>query len=654
MSFTLFLTRLLPGKLLIHRTFFRMTSAVSQVLLEDLCKRRFFFTPSFSIYGGVAGLYDLGPPGCALKANMETLWRQHFIIYDSMSEISCTCLTPEQVLKTSGHVDRFTDLMVRNEKNPDEVFRADKLIGEECKTRLATGEFDSVVTREQVIIWERDVDTYSAEKCDEVLSKLGTKAKHNLCFPFPFNLMFQTSIGPQGNKIGYLRPETAQGMFVNFKRLLEQNGGKMPFAAAQIGLGFRNEIAPRQQLLRVREFPMAEIEHFVHPQKKNNHPKFKATKISELLLPLYSKERQEAGEDPITDMTLGAAVSAGIVNNETLAYFIGRVYLYLTKVGLDPSRIRFRQHRSNEMAHYASDCWDAEAETSYGWIEIVGIADRAAYDLTVHSKASKVDLVAHDKFEPPIEKDVVEITMDKAKLGKLFKKELAGIVDQIEKMSDCDKLELEKSLADSGVCSVGPHTLTRDMISFAKVRKTIYEDVYTPSVIEPAFGMGRVLFCILEHSFKCRDEMGSLNANGSVANGGGLARCYLALPPLVAPIKVSVLPISSGADEGITTIIDSLSSEIAETGLSFKVDDSGQAIGRRYARTDEIGIPFGITVDFESVKDRSVTLRERDSMEQVRIPIEKVVRVTQDLANGRMKWDEVREVFPRFGGVVDE
>ena len=596
-------------------------------------------------------MYDLGPPGCAMKANMEQQWRQHFIIYDNMFEISCTCLTPEQVLKTSGHVDRFTDLMVRNEKNPEEVFRADKLIAEECKIRMLDPKYTDH-SREQLDRWEREVDTYSAEEVDKVLAALGTKAKHNLCFPFPFNLMFQTSIGPQGNQVGYLRPETAQGMFVNFRRLLEQNGGKVPFSAAQIGLGFRNEIAPRQQLLRVREFPMAEIEHFVHPKKKNDHPKFKSTGIADLKLPLLSKGQQAGDGTPIVDMTLGQAVDQGIINNETLAYFMGRVYLYLIKVGLDPLRIRFRQHRANEMAHYASDCWDAEADVSYGWIEIVGIADRAAYDLTVHSKASKVDLVAHDKLETPIETDVVEVVVDKSKFGKTFKKEAAGIIEALELMSDSQKLEIESTLATSGsaqvsVCSFGNLTFARDMISFKKTRKIIYEDVYTPSVIEPAFGMGRVLFCILEHSFKCRDDLTTLSPNGSV-NGGGLARCYLALPPAVAPIKVSVLPISSGADAGIEKIIAQVSEALGDAGISYKVDDSGQAIGRRYARTDEIGIPFGITVDFQSPKDKTVTVRERDSMQQIRLSVDDAVHVVHDLIVGRTSWEKCAQIYPRF------
>lgn len=629
-----------------------MSSSVEQVLLEDLCKRRFFFTPAFSIYGGVAGLYDLGPPGCAMKANMESLWRQHFIIYDNMFEISCTCLTPEQVLKTSGHVDRFTDLMVRNEKNPEEFFRADKLIIEEVRNRLADPKYTEI-SKDQLEKWERDVDTYSAEECDKVLAALGTKAKHNLCFPYPFNLMFSTSIGPQGNQTGYLRPETAQGMFVNFRRLLEQNGGKVPFGAAQIGLGFRNEIAPRQQLLRVREFPMAEIEYFVHPEKKNGHLKFKSTGVAGLKLPLLSKERQEGSGEPIRDMTLGEAVGRGVINNETLAYFVGRVYMYLVKVGLSADKIRFRQHRSNEMAHYASDCWDAEALTSYGWIEIVGIADRAAYDLTVHSKASKVDLIAHDKLDTPIEKDIVELTLDKSKFGKTFKKDAAGIIEALEGLSNTDKLSIESRLANSigpvlvKLCSYGDVNLTRDMLSFKEVRKTIYEEVYTPSVIEPAFGMGRVLFCILEHSFRCRDDLATVSPNGQI-NGGGLARCYLSLPATVAPIKVSILPITAGSDESIATVVAAVSTALGDAGVSYKVDDSGQAIGRRYARTDEIGIPYGITVDFQSPKDQTVTLRERDSMEQIRLSIDNVVHVVQDLSVGRLTWEKASQIYPRF------
>ena len=167
--------------------------------------------------------------------------------------------------------------------------------------------------------------------------------------PFPFNLMFRTSIGPRGDIVGFLRPETAQGIFVSFRDLLYYNGGKLPFAAAQIGQSFRNEISPKQGLLRVREFTQAEIEHFVHPDHKE-HPRF--SEVEDIAPIMSSAQVQQSGSRP-TAIKLGEAVKQGIVANETLAYFIGRTYLFMVAVGINPKRMMFRQHLPNEMAHYA-------------------------------------------------------------------------------------------------------------------------------------------------------------------------------------------------------------------------------------------------------------------------------------------------------------
>ena len=600
--------------------------------VESLALRRFFYTPSFSIYGGVAGLYDLGPPGCALKANMDTLWRQHFIINENMLEVNCTNLTPEPVLKASGHVDKFTDLMVKNESNPGELYRADKLLKEECFNRLKDVKTTGEVSRDQLEKWERLADGMSAEAIDDALAQLGLKKKLNLSFPYPFNLMFKTTIGPQSNATAYLRPETAQGIFVNFRRRLEQNGGKMPFAAAQIGIGFRNEIAPRQGLLRVREFPMAEIEHFVHPKHKD-HPKFAS--VANMKLQIFPRSKQTTDGLVINSLTLGEAVAQGVINNQTLAYFMARVYMYLVKVGLNPEHVRFRQHLASEMAHYAADCWDAEAETSFGWIEIVGIADRSAYDLTVHSKCAKVDLVAHDKLETPIEVDEVEAQVEKAKLGPAFKKDAGAVLELIEGLSDDEKLATQAKLDADGKATVGGFEITIGMVKFVRVRKMKHDETYTPSVIEPSFGMGRVLYCILEHSFKSRNMTGQEN------------RCFLALPAVVAPFKVSILPISNG-NPPIDVLMNELCESCGNRGVSFKVDDSGTTIGKRYARTDEVGVPFGVTVDFQSVTDRTVTLRERDSMEQIRLPIAEVLNVVEELSSGRTNWATVSSKYPKF------
>lgn len=257
------------------------------------------------------------------------------------------------------------------------------------------------------------------KEIDETINKYKIKApetNNDLLPAYKFNLMFATPIGPQGAIQGYLRPETAQGHFVNFRKLLEFNGGKIPFASASIGLGFRNEISPRSGLLRVREFTMAEIEHYVDPLNKT-HKKFSSVK--EMKLPLWSGKNQKEGKGVIRDLTLEDAVKTKTIDNETLAYFLARTYLFLTRIGISLDGVRFRQHTEKEMAHYASDCWDAEVETSYGWIEVAGHADRTCYDLSAHTKVSGVELTASRLLPKPVTKKVVRAVLNKVKL-KIF------------------------------------------------------------------------------------------------------------------------------------------------------------------------------------------------------------------------------------------
>ena len=176
---------------------------------------------------------------------------------------------------------------------------------------------------------------------------------------FPFNLMFKTTIGPEGTQAAYLRPETAQGLFVNFKRLVDYNAGKLPFAASQIGFGFRNEISPKGGLLRVREFCMAEIEHFCDPSDKS-YPRFQLVK--DKVMTLFSSENQ-LSTGKTEKMTIGEAVAKKMVDNETLGFFLARTQIFCERIGMDPERIRFRQHLRTEMAHYACDCWDLEIKS---------------------------------------------------------------------------------------------------------------------------------------------------------------------------------------------------------------------------------------------------------------------------------------------------
>jgi glycyl-tRNA synthetase len=246
------------------------------------------------------------------------------------------------------------------------------------------------------------------------------------------------------HQISFLRPETAQGHFLNFSRLLEFNNGRVPFASAQIGRSFRNEISPRAGLLRVREFTMAEIEHYVDPEDKK-HERF--VDVRDVDLTLLDRETQAAGMTQTKEMSVGEAVDKGIIANETLGYFVARIHVFLTKIGINPTRLRFRQHMDNEMAHYATDCWDAEVHNSTGWTECVGCADRAAYDLSVHSAKTGHPLIVRQALKEPIvtEKEVPEF--NKKVLGKTYGKDSALLSKTVGEMSEAELSELKADLA---------------------------------------------------------------------------------------------------------------------------------------------------------------------------------------------------------------
>ncbi|XP_033639760.1 glycine--tRNA ligase-like [Asterias rubens] len=607
-----------------------------RIKMEDTLKRRFFYDQSFAIYGGVSGLYDFGPVGCALKANFINMWRNHFIIEEGMLEVDCTMLTPASVFKASGHIERFADFMVKDLKT-GECFRADhllkahleKLIQDKKTTADQRSEYTTVLSL---------LETYGKEKLGEYFKTYGLKSpitNNELSAPMDFNLMFNTSIGPTGNVPGYLRPETAQGIFVNFKRLLEFNQGRLPFAAAQIGNAFRNEISPRSGLIRVREFTMCEIEHFIDPDNKD-HPKFSL--VADVKVLIFSAQDQVSGKSPSL-MSLGDAVEKGIIASRVTGYFLGRIYLFMTRVGVDPSKLRFRQHMDNEMAHYAQDCWDAECKTSYGWVECVGCADRSCYDLNCHSKATKVQLVAEKKLPEPKIIDVVEVIPQKGLVGKAFKKEAKLVMDHLASLTEDQVVEMEKAMQEKSESEIQVNgksfTLKPDMVTVKRYQKTVHVEEIRPSVIEPSFGVGRILYTILEHNFKVRE--------------GDEQRTYFTLPAIIAPYKCSVLPLSSNKD--FDPLVQSLSKALSDANISHKVDSSSGSIGRRYARTDEIAIPFGITVDFDSLKEpHTATLRERDSLKQIRAQVDELPIIVSDLSNGKILWSDVLKRYPSFEG----
>jgi glycyl-tRNA synthetase len=258
------------------------------------------------------------------------------VLEEGMLEVECPAVTPEAVLKASGHVDRFTDLMVSDTVTGD-CHRADHLLEEALEKALAdTANPLTPHQREEARTLLATVEELTADGLGEALARYSVAAPDTgnpLSKPYAFNLMFKTSIGPRGDAVGYLRPETAQGIFVNFKDLLYYNGNRLPFAAAQIGQSYRNEINPRAGLLRVREFTQAEIEHFCNPDDKA-HPKF-AGVVADLAPLLFSRALQMGEAKVAEPMALGEAVAAGIIANETLAYFIGRTWQFFTKVKME-------------------------------------------------------------------------------------------------------------------------------------------------------------------------------------------------------------------------------------------------------------------------------------------------------------------------------
>jgi glycyl-tRNA synthetase len=548
----------------------------------SLCKRRGFLWPAYDIYGGVAGLYDYGPLGSALKRNIEDHWRWLYVMGEGFYELQCPIVAPEPVFKASGHLDAFSDMYVEC-KACGETFRAD---------HLAEGLHENPATLKELEIARLLRD--NGIRCPS--------CKGELDDPRRFNLMFKTSVGAGAARTGYLRPETAQGMFVNFSQVYRHGRERLPVGAVQLGRSFRNEISPRQGLLRLREFSMMEAELFVHPDDKR-WPAFQKVENESL--------RLVPNSGPETTTTLREAVSGGLIANETLAYFMWLTHKFVLDVGLDPGRVRFRQHAKDEMAHYATDCWDCEAEISMGWTEVVGVADRGCYDVQAHIDHSGADLTAFERFEEPkeVEQELVKVRFDL--LGKLFKERTRQVADALGRVP----VAALKGRSEVEVLAGGEKvTVPSDCYEVTVRKEKVAGRKLVPHVIEPSYGVDRILYSVLEHAYTKREDYVVLRLKG-----------------LVAPLKVGVFPLM--ARDGLDEIARSIYDELSASGVMAYYDDSG-SIGRRYARMDEVGTPCCITVDYESREFGTVTIRDRDTSEQVRIKRENVTKAVGMMVRG--------------------
>ena len=576
--------------------------------LAELAKRRGFFFQTGAAYGGVGGFYTYGPHGATLKAEIEAAWRERWVTREGHDEIDAPTILPEAVFEASGHLDGFDDLLVACPEC-GQSHRADHLI--EDQTAIAEAES---YTPEEVesLFREHEIE---CPTCGTPLAEEPVEE---------FNLMFETAIGPGSTNKGYLRPETAQGIFVDFPRLKEYARGELPFGVAQIGRAYRNEISPRNAIVRTREFTQAELELFFDPE--TDEPDL--AEIEGVEAPLYSAADQDGDGEP-TFEPVREAVENGPIADPWVGYYVGVAAAWYERIGIDLDRLRFRQHQPEERAHYATDCWDAEADVSAPgeapeWIELAGIANRGTYDLSHHAAHTDEQFSVFREYDEPRTTERATVDPDMAALGPEFGSQAADIAAALDDLAATDRSAFD---GETVTVELDAETVEIPVEQTGFEVETVTErgEQQTPSVIEPSMGIDRTVYAVLVHAYE-EDEV------------DGEERTVLRLPPEMAPTLVGVFPLMD--KDGLGERARELASELREAGLAVTYDDSG-AIGRRYRRQDEIGTPYCVTVDYESLETGTVTVRDRDTTDQVRVEITTLAETLAALRDGEVAFEEL-------------
>ena len=547
-------------------------------LLSELARRRGFFWGSFEIYGGVSGFIDLGPLGTGLKREIEDSWRDFFLRRHGFTEISTPIITPERVLEASGHVQNFKDPMTEC-TNCHRRFRADQLIKEAAGTETEGLDLDQLsVLLKQV-------------KCPECGGVIGS--------PQYFVTMFKTNIGPYGEDPAYTRPEAAQGIFVDFHRVLEVMREKFPLGIAQVGTVLRNEISPRQGPIRLREFTIMDFELFFDPERPECPY---IDEVREDKLSIVTEDTRKKGRSETTRITTAEALEKRLVKSPWMAYFMSQSARFLAKLGINEHYQRFFEKLSTERAHYSSQTFDHEVKLDrWDWVEVAGFAYRTDFDLRSHMQATGIDLRVFKAYDSPIEKKVRTIRPNHQKIRQRFGTDAGRIISLLAK-EDLPRILQGKRRGES--IKIDAHDIPAE---FFDTKEEVVKETGTkflPHVIEPSFGVERLVYSTLEHNLRMKEE-----------------RLILSLPFGIAPTQAAVYPLVNR--DGLVEKAQSVHRSLLESGLRVEYDDGG-SIGRRYARADEAGIPLGITVDYETMKDGSVTLRDRDSWNQIRVQIDEL------------------------------
>ncbi|MFT4885517.1 MAG: glycyl-tRNA synthetase [Natronomonas sp.] len=566
--------------------------------LAELAKRRGFFFQSNEAYGGTAGFYTYGPEGAALKRNLEDTWRDLFVREEGHMELEAPTVMPEAVFEASGHLDGFDDMIIECAEC-GATHRADHLVEDEIEGVQDAEAYEPTEVGELIADHGIECPSCGAALADEPVEE--------------FNLMFGTNIGPGSSSPGYLRPETAQGIFVEFPRLKEYARNQLPFGVAQIGRAYRNEISPRRALVRVREFTQAELEHFIDPE----HDEPPLDRVADVEVPLYSAEAQQADDGEMETYTIREALDDGVIASEWVAYYLGRSMEFYERIGIDMERFRYRQHLPGELAHYAADCWDAETELGGNWIEVTGFAYRSDYDLKKHGEYSEEDFTLFRQYD---EKKTVEratVDPDMSYLGPEFGGKAGDIADALDALAGRDRSAFE---GDEVTVEVDGEEVTVpvEKTGFTVEEQTESGEHITPHVVEPSFGVGRLVYSVLIHS-----------------HGSDIVddeeRSFLELPADMAPTAVAVFPLMT--KDGLDDRAQEVAQQLRAAGFEVAYDDTGN-IGRRYRRQDEVGTPYCVTVDYETQEDDTVTVRERDSTDQERVALDDLPSALRRLVAG--------------------
>ncbi|MEM3236944.1 MAG: glycine--tRNA ligase [Candidatus Micrarchaeaceae archaeon] len=477
----------------------------------SIITRRGIYLKAFGIYGETAGFYDYGPIGLRIKRNIEAAWRRIFVDMLGSLEIEATNIVPSAVLEASGHVATFTDPIVKCSKCGT-AYRADKLLEEYYQEIGDAKSSDEVkkLSLEQIDARIKELKI-RCEKCGGAFKD----AEY-------FNLLFKTMIGPLGTETGYLRPETAQGIFLEFSDIYRLYGLKLPCSIAQAGKAFRNEISPRQQLIRMREFSQMETELFFDPSADQHS--INGFEISDDILKTeinFTEGEETYGEQ------LAKLLAEGKIPNRFFALVLYLEQKMMLELGFKKDLLRFRKLNKEELPHYSRGNVDLEVSTSYGYIEVAGNAYRGDYDLSAHSKKSGKSLAVASES------------------GKVM-----------------------------------------------------------PHVVESSIGIDRLLFALLDNSVE-DDKRGWE---------------WLRLNKSVAPYEYAVFPLQND-EKLIAKAKDVFASLQKRTKCYYSATGS---IGKRYAKADEIGVLKCITIDYTTLEDNTVTIRDRDTKEQIRKKVSEI------------------------------